>query len=166
MASGYRIEITPNELGADSVAFTLDASVSPFRLTEVSVQIGSDGSPLPIELGEIDFRAYVSIAVALSAGVFPSRGQAPMAGSGPPSDETYESRPSASQVPTVTASTVRRLGRKTDVPRTGAPSDLAVYYWRLGSVAKVAKHYDVPRQVARDWIKELRNRNSIPNPWS
>lgn len=76
MDSFYRVEITSNELGASSVAFTLDLSVKPFRVAEVSVQVGSDGSPLPGELIDVDFGACLSIAIALSRGVFPSPSEA------------------------------------------------------------------------------------------
>jgi transposase-like protein len=46
------------------------------------------------------------------------------------------------------------------------PSDLGQVNWKLGSVAKVADHYDVPRQIVRGWVKLLCEGGSLPDPWS
>ncbi|UGT60389.1 hypothetical protein [Nocardia asteroides] len=38
---------------------------------------------------------------------------------------------------------------------TDMPSDFGVNYWRLGSITKVARHYDVPHHIAKQWIASL-----------
>lgn len=50
----------------------------------------------------------------------------------------------------------------TDLP---PPPDLAMVYWRQGSIRKVAKHYDVRHSVAQSWIAGLRQQGRLPNPW-
>lgn len=164
MGARYRIEIAPDGVDGSSVAFTVDVSASPLRLAEIRVQIGNDGSPLPAELVGLDFHSCMSAAVALSQGVFPSQAEPDTAKPDPVPSSAAER--TASEDPTAANPPPKRsLPRTANPPGTGVPSDLAVNYWRLGSAAKVANHYDVPRQVARDWIKELRDQDLIPNPW-
>ncbi|MEV6364862.1 hypothetical protein [Nocardia asteroides] len=39
------------------------------------------------------------------------------------------------------------------------PSDFRVNYWKLRVLEKVARHYDVPNQIARAWIKSLQQQD-------
>ncbi|MEV0361049.1 hypothetical protein AB0H71_33850 [Nocardia sp. NPDC050697] len=54
-----------------------------------------------------------------------------------------------------------RKSKSEDATKTPAhssvsvPSDFGVNYWRLGSITKVARHYDVPNHIAKDWIASL-----------
>ncbi|UGT60390.1 hypothetical protein [Nocardia asteroides] len=48
---------------------------------------------------------------------------------------------------------------------TGMPSDFGVNYWRLGSITKVARHYDVPHHIAKDWIRLLQESGNLSGAW-
>ena len=54
---------------------------------------------------------------------------------------------------------------RSSTERNGMPSDFGVNYWRLGSIAKVSAHYDVPRRIAQDWIRTLQQQGKVANPW-
>jgi hypothetical protein len=72
--------------------------------------------------------------------------------------------PAHNQAPRTARSSRQRPGRGRNL--TGIPSDLPKAYWRLGSAAKLAEHYDVPRQIAQGWIKSLRAGGALPDPWT
>lgn len=138
-----------------------DLRVAAIRLYPPAV---SD-SRFPPELADLDFRQCISIARQLTDG---------NVNADPPALSDEHSSPTADrdvdgQSPGLTRPSKPRVSSRISQPRrvddksgsvsvskTGAPSDLGVVYWRLGSVPKVASHYNVPHQIARDWIKELR----------
>lgn len=160
MNTRFKIEVSPESNGVSgSATFIVEAGPGLLRISEVRIQPGASGVELPIELGELNFRGCITFVASLSEGRFSVGTQSgrtledpPLEPSGPPREAELPSEP-----PTV------RPAKKADRPSSGMPSDLARIYWRLGgSITKVAKHYDVPRQIARDWIKDLRNENAIP----
>lgn len=167
VATRYRIEITSDVPTDASATFIVDVSSSQIRLEEIRVQIGSDGAGLPTGLSKFDFEALVAAAVSMSEGAFPSPA---LTGAQPTRANRRETSPRAI---TATANALTRVSVPTAASgragsgrsAAGTPSDLPTVYWRLGgSIVKVAKHYDVPRQIANDWVKDLRGRNTIPTP--
>jgi hypothetical protein len=68
---------------------------------------------------------------------------------------------------TSTQRRTRRASERSGPTVTGVASDLPKVYWQLGgSAAKIAEYYDVPPQIARGWIKALRDGGALPDPWS
>jgi hypothetical protein len=160
-----RFTITVNPDDPATAGFTARVVVTGGQVvvTELSLQAGVDGRALPADLAGLDFATLARAAAALSAGDFnlaalpaqPSdadrrREQAPPA----PIHREHGARRRAGTVPGA------------GVGYTGVPSDLAVMFWRLGSAAKVADHYDVTPKVARTWIKALRAGGTLPDPWA
>jgi len=62
--------------------------------------------------------------------------------------------------------TTARQEKERDHPGVAdMPSDFGVNYWRLGTITKVARHYDVPHHVAKGWIKALQDQRQLSPPW-
>lgn len=158
MTTSYTISITRDVPGGSAVLAHVEIEPGRCTLTEISVRIGEDAAPLPKDLGLLDITVLIETAVALSEGRLPTRFQPE-----PPAHAGDETTSAAGTVP---AQATARRRRATPAQKNGAPSDLPLIYWRLGSVAKVAAHYDVTRQIARDWIRSVRKQGSLPNPWS
>lgn len=161
MSSRFKIEVSPEPCDDDSgrAVFIVEVAPALIRLEEVHVELGAGGVQLPRELAKLDFHTCMSIASTLSRGSFAVTNQVAATAEKPSSRSS--TNPASGQSARVKNSTATVAPTKSDRPRSGAPSDLRRTYWRLGgSVAKVAKHYNVPRQIAKDWVKELRNGNS------
>lgn len=173
MKSPAEFSITISPGGPDSASVQLVVSVDDSRAEITAVRLlATEGKlcTLPPELATLDFAACIALARELANRDLHTQGQGP--------DSTTESRISdgvtkadaiartnaTQQVkkPELESSRPRTRGAKSTSPTraAGTPSDLGAVYWRLGSVPKVAKHYDVPPQIARDWIKELRGGSS------
>lgn len=161
----YVLSLTPAGFDGPSVVAHIEIDGGRPRVVELTVRPGSDGLPLPHEVADLDFRLLAEQAVAMSTGRLPlvhvSRiedGQQPSAEAG--RDTTVEPSPPRP----VHKQRTRPPEGSGSVP-AGVPSDLGKVYWRLGSVAKVADHYDVPRQIARGWVKLLRDGGTLSDPW-
>ena len=75
---------------------------------------------------------------------------------------THTSSPDTHQPEPTTA----RQEKERDHPGVAdMPSDFGVNYWRLGTITKVARHYDVPHHVAKGWIKALQDQRQLSPPW-
>jgi hypothetical protein len=190
--TSYTIALTPSDVAQASAVLTVHMDSSEPRVTEVSVRLGTSNSPLPDELTTFDFRPILGTAALLSRGQLPVPCLS-AAGEADPSASSAESRgaesgvqrsapnppppkgsrtrsqqkPSLANQVTVPNKTPRgsALPAKAKNQREDAPSDLAVIYWREGTIAKVANHYSVPRHIAQRWIKLLRQGGTVPNPW-
>jgi hypothetical protein len=161
MNAQYRIDVSSEPQGAGGRAtFIVEKDEGGLRLDEVRIETGASGVEIPEILGELDFRGCISMALTLlRAGSAAPR--EPLSGQEAPLPPTQEAAQEtvADRIPTP-----RQAAKKTKRPDSGAPSDLARVYWRVGgSIAKVAKHYEVPRQIAGDWVKDLRDDNLIPS---
>jgi hypothetical protein len=189
--TSYTIVITSSDVTQASTVFTLDMNSSERQITEVSVCFGANNTPLPVELTTFDFRPILGTVALLSRGQLPNfclstadesstvlsaeslgRGAGDQhSGSNSPSLETTRtpSQKKPSMTDQVTRTSRTRRGdtppRKTKAQREDMPSDLAVVYWREGTIAKVADHYSVPRYIAQRWIKLLRQGGTVPDPW-
>jgi hypothetical protein len=166
MTSRYEISVTREESSEPIAVFAVDASTTEFRVAEIRVQLGAEGSALPAGLLQFDYDAFMAVAVALSRGALPATEHTDIC-------QKPTNKPPAPNADALRNHVIRRSAaspdrtdrdRRQGSPSSDAstPSDLPVTYWRLGSVAKVAKHYDVPRQVASGWVKALRDRSIIP----
>lgn len=165
MTRRFVITVRQDLVDGTSATFTVDMESDFVRVSEVRVQCGRDGSPLPGALANFDYSAYVSLASALSNGRFP----APEAADKVPQRSNDDSggsggltaRKATTQL--IPAGVIRRstAGRRVGAAsKTSFPPDFARVYWRLGSIARVAKHYDISRHVAKDWIRELQEQNT------
>jgi hypothetical protein len=166
----FVISIRPQSSEGVSAAFTVDVQAGLIQVREIRVQNAADGSHLPAELADFDYGAFVFMAADLSRGQFPlpERADSHQKISNDPDDGPQEPRvrrsPPTSAVVDAGGSAVRRHAASRS--QTGIPPDLARVYWNLGgSTVKVAKHYDVPHHIAKDWVRELRNQNVIATRW-
>jgi hypothetical protein len=190
--TSYTIAFTPSDVAEASAVLTVHVNSSEPRVTEVSVRLGTSNRPLPDGLTTCDFRQILETVALLSRGQLPapclsaadeadpsgasaeSRGgesSTPRSGPSPPPPEgppmRSQQKPSPMDQVTMANKTSRgsALPAKAKNQREDTPSDLAVVYWREGTIAKVANHYSVPRHIAQRWIKLLRQGGTVPNPW-
>jgi hypothetical protein len=174
VSNTYTIKIAPAE-GGKGPSITVTAALGPDgpRVVELVVQPGAVESTLPAELADLDFGELLRAAAAL----------APMTiGDGTPhpaaTDPHEDVAPqlfddAALAVAGLDRPRTRRKPKKTRNPSFSdrrptagqPPADLGKMYWRLGSVAKVARHYEVSNQMVKAWIQILREAGEIPNPW-
>ncbi|WP_378741100.1 hypothetical protein [Nocardia brasiliensis] len=178
MTDSYTIAISNTRTGVVAVTATVEIDATGVRLTEVRAEANGD-TFVPEGLANIDFPLLVRTANMLSGpSVQPKLTPAP-ASMGenntepvdtdgdllvPPEIDERVVVPVAdlSKQPTGRAHERGQLQRE---QRSGVPADFGVTYWRLGSIAKVAKHYDVPHHVAQDWIKSLQQQGKLASPW-
>jgi hypothetical protein len=193
-AGTYVLALTPTDPAMPSVVARIELDTGHARIVEISVRPGSAGTPLPAELTDIDLPMLIQNAALMSAGRLPasapgsSATEAPSRSGAPPSPPDAEAKTrdaetqEAQDKPKVADAGIdRRTPAHDPAPRAarssrqrpdrgrnpnGIPSDLPKVYWRLGSAAKVAEHYDVPRQIAQGWIKSLRAGGTLPDPWT
>jgi hypothetical protein len=190
--TSYTIAVTPSDVTQASAVLTVHVDSSERRVTEIFIRLGTSKKPLPDELATFDFRPILETVVLLSHGQLPDHFLSPAgeldlsassAESHGPGSGAYSSQPNPSSSegsrtrsrqkpsPADQATTANRTPRgsappvKTKNQWEDMPSDLAVIYWRQGTIAKVANHYSVPRHIAQRWIKLLRQGNTVPNPW-
>ncbi|MFI6133217.1 hypothetical protein [Micromonospora sp. NPDC051141] len=148
--------------GSGQIKAVVDLASAGPTVREISVRPDDGGSTVPQKLAALDFRQIVEIASRLS-------GEAEAPGSVPDIvDRDDMDRDEPAQ---------RIDGGRTSAPadkvppgRVGKhvsdmPPDFPVRYWKMGSAARVAEHYSVPRQIANGWIKELRRTGKAPDPW-
>jgi len=181
-AGTYVLALTPADSAMPSVIARIELDAGHARIVEISVRPGSAGAPLPAELGDIDLPILIQNAALMSAGRLPTgaasssaTGAQSLSGTAPgPSDAEAPDNPEDADADAdpPTPAPARRAARSSrqrpdrGPNLNGVPSDLPKTYWRLGSVAKLAEHYDVPRQIAQGWIKSLRAGGALPDPWA
>ncbi|MFC8387031.1 hypothetical protein [Nocardia sp. NPDC057272] len=178
MTDSYTITITNTRSGVAVATATVEIGDAGVRLAEVGTEI--DGEYLvPEVLATFDFPFLVRTANMLSGASAQDERvsepdppleenetksqEMPSEPSAPPADGrgvTLADTGSSERLP---ADRERAMSKRDQ--RAGAPSDFGVTYWRLGSTAKVAKHYDVPHRIAQDWIKSLQQQGKLASPW-
>ena len=169
----YTVQILSTDPAHTSATITVRLDPHGPEIHEITVHIGSDATPFPEELAQLDFHSAISAAATLSRGHLPTGPDTTAPDTDPiesqPVDQHQQRATSAPGTPrpsTTPAAQSRRGGRQRHTTgKTDLPSDLAMTYWKLGTTAKVAAHYSVPRQVAHKWIQLLRQGGTLPNPW-
>ncbi|WP_459546642.1 hypothetical protein [Nocardia sp. X0981] len=191
MSNIYTISISDADREDVLATATVDITSGRARITEIRARAGAEA--VPPQLGEIDFSLLVRTAMMFSGAARP--GPHPGTEEGPATDDRpsapAEPAPpmAAEPAPPMAAEPAPSMVAE-PVPPTGAPesavrqsreaarpapkgntknfdmpADFGVTYWRLGSIAKVAKHYDVPHRIAQEWIKALQEAGKAANPW-
>jgi hypothetical protein len=165
--SVYVLSLTPTGPDGPTVVAHLEIDGGRVRVVELTVRPGSAGTSLPGEVADLDFRLLAEQAAVMSTGGMPLA-PAPRPGDGRQQPPDGASRGKAVESPPARPvnSRRRRAPEGSGSAVKGVPSDLAKVYWKLGSLAKVAAHYDVPRQIAQGWVKSLRDHGALPDPWS
>lgn len=153
----YTIAISPEDPAATSATVVVEVGTDGLRIRAVTVRPGADGAPLPPEIVGLDLATLSEALTMLSPGRRAAAPDAAPVGVAPTEEPAAQPRASAAQP--------RPPAGRGPQPPSHVPSDLGTVYWRLGTVSKVAEHYDVPRPVARDWIKTLRKARGMPDPW-
>ncbi|WP_435593644.1 hypothetical protein [Nocardia sp. bgisy118] len=178
MTDSYTITITNTRTGVVVATATVEIGDAGVRLTEVGAEISGEHF-VPEALATFDFPFLVRTANMLSGASAQDERVSEPAPSVQENEYKPQEMPSESSAPpadsrgatlTDTASSERfPAGRERARPkrdqRAGAPADFGVTYWRLGSISKVAKHYDVPHHIAQDWIKSLQQQGKLASPW-
>ncbi|QIS22161.1 hypothetical protein [Nocardia terpenica] len=171
MGNLYTISIAASDQSEVVAAATVEVIDDQALITEIRTEVGAS-TVIPLQLGSIDFSLLVRTAVMLSGAMdpkpdfrvddreFASRNQLP-------SDVGPRTEPPSTAVADQARAPVGNPGpvRKERAKNHGMPSDFGVTYWRLGSIAKVAKHYEVPHHIAQDWIKSLQKEGKVASPW-
>lgn len=156
----YTIVVSGVDAGGWSITFEVESgSEAELAITQVRIRPGTSNVNFPaMQLSGFDFASSLQLAARLFAGA----GDPPM--SVRDSQQPAPLPPNGSvEAPVANGPDLTK--KSPQQSKGGAPSDLARTYWRLGSVPQVARHYDVPRQVARDWISELQARQELPKSW-
>lgn len=159
----YVLSLTPAGHDGPTVVAQLEISRGRLRIAELTVRPAPTGTPLPGELADLDFRVLAEQAAAMSTGRILA---APADGGQEPPGQSATAGAVDSLPGKSTHRRTRRASESSGSKSEGVPSDLPKVYWQLGSAAKVADHYDVPAQIARGWIKALRDGGTLPDPWS
>lgn len=167
MSDIYTISISDADREDALATATVEITGDRARITEIRTRAGAEA--VPAQLGEIDFSLLVRTAMMFSGAARPE----PHPGAEEePATGGRLSAPAEPVPPTAPPEPVIRPSRETARPAPKAstrnfdmPADFGVTYWRLGSIAKVAKHYDVPHHIAQDWIKALQEAGKAANPW-
>ncbi len=165
MTNSYTITICSPDTGATLVTATAKIDASGTHLTEVRSEANSD-ELIPEELAHIDFPFLVRTAIMLTGqyrdrtalhdkfSTANSRSSSVAIATPEPEDASLERH-----------ATQKNTDKALPTRRRSAPDDFGVTYWRLGSIAKVARHYEVPNHIAQDWIKSLQQQGKLANPW-
>lgn len=146
----------------------VSATVQVFNGSAVVTEIHAEtaeGHVLPSPLASVDLSLLVRTmalvsrpeSVDSSPGTDASESETRNSGGKSPLAELHSSAPS------IDGSTDAASENRT--AKDAIPSDFGVNYWRLGSLAKVAKHYDVPHHVAQSWIKKLQRDGKVASQW-
>jgi hypothetical protein len=172
MGDRYTIYITGPDRDAVLVTATVEVAGEGARITQVRAELAA-GDTIPYQLASIDFSVLIrtasmlpgSPAAPVVTGPPPEPGRSPDIGESPilVADKPAEGDPRAPDG-AEPASTSSAAAGDAAGPHP-MPSDFAVNYWRLGSIAKVARHYGVPHRIAQDWIKALQQQGKATNPW-
>ncbi|WP_280309508.1 hypothetical protein [Nocardia abscessus] len=193
MADNITIAISDSNNGVVLATAMVEIVAGEARLTEVRATTGGDGF-VPKALARLDFQLLVRTVTMLSmSSVHATTTTPPPPVSAevsspsaitdtatPPGDDSSRPTPSAvEQVvsegnvgsssshnrPTNRMRVAHERAQLQQEQRNGMPLDFGVTYWRLGSIAKVARHYEVPHHIAQDWIKSLQQQGKLASPW-
>lgn len=149
MSDTFTLTITDTDTGHTRLAAVVHVDATGTQL--VTVRTPTSGQQVPQALAELDFADMIRTAAA-------PRSPDPT----PPASTASGGNSTRATAPT--SAVVARVHRQApEIPPL--PSDFGVNYWRLGSVAKVARHYDVPHRIAQGWIKALQHQGKLANPW-
>jgi hypothetical protein len=167
----YKISVAGPD--SDVILATADVEVSDTGARIIEIRTESDGnSAVPQQLKDINFSLLIQTASILSGHIAPDdRSTTSKEASSGAKDELQApgilDQPQQETVVSRTASTINdtRENHNRQPSKTDMPSDFGVNYWRLGSISKVAKHYDVPHHIAQDWIKTLQREGKAARPW-
>ncbi|GGK79674.1 hypothetical protein [Mangrovihabitans endophyticus] len=142
--STFTITVTSDSEDGPQATVVAEGGPDGLRVHAVTVRLGADAAGFPGEIARLDFRSVWAMVAELPLGR--------RLGALPPSgeEEAQEEKATSPSPGTPQAK--------------GVPDDLAVVYWRVGSVAKVATHYDVPRHIAAGWVRRLRDTGKAPDP--
>ncbi|MBV7708159.1 hypothetical protein NOVA_35830 [Nocardia nova] len=165
MTESYIITISDGQTGTTLATARAEIDASGARMTEIRSE--AMDILVPDALERIDFPLLVRTANML-AGL--SQRPEDRDRSGESNSAPRERESTSTIVEAVEATAGQRDGRQASAlpPRTqkpGIPDDFGVTYWRLGSISKVARHYDVPHHIAQDWIRSLQQQGKLANPW-
>lgn len=145
MSGQFTLSVMSDEEGGPAFKATVVLRGEELVITALSVRPGVDGELIPTRLVNEELaKLLAKVATTLKPGTLADTAEAAI--SAPAKNEA---------VPGSRLSTTKTPRR----PRAGGPpSDLATIYWRLGTITKVANHYEVDKHIARKWINQLSNR--------
>ncbi|MEV2226725.1 hypothetical protein AB0E01_43815 [Nocardia vinacea] len=177
MTDSYTIAISNSRTGVVLASATVEIDGTGARLTAVRAETSGE-SFVPEALAHIDFPLLVRTANMLSSSptqANPTSTPAPAGASNPKPAESDNNTPTPTEgedgTSTLSGGSPKRISGAHEraelqrEQRKRAPTDFGVTYWRLGSISKVAKHYDVPNHIAQDWIKSLQRQGKLASPW-
>jgi hypothetical protein len=153
MSESFTLTITDTETGRARLTAVVRVDATGTHLVTVRTTPGW----VPLALAELDFAGLIHTATAPRS-PDPTLPTSTGSGVGNGSGRT----PARAATP---AAAVPATGRRQAPEIPPVPSDFGVTYWRLGSIAKVAHHYDVPHRTAQAWIKALQHHRTPANPW-
>ncbi|MEV6096230.1 hypothetical protein [Nocardia sp. NPDC051981] len=169
MKNTYTISIA----GPDSTTILVTATVEAFnggaRIREIRAEMGGEFT-IPPELGDVDFSLLVRTSLALNltppAHTVPAADVPSALKVDRPSRNDSEMDDCAQYESSAASDTIgHEYSTNNHSNRLDIPADFGVTYWRLGSISKVAKHYDIPNHLAQAWIKLLQKNGQLANPW-
>ncbi|MEV6364868.1 hypothetical protein [Nocardia asteroides] len=159
MTDSYTITISDSDTGLPALIATIEISNSTARISEIRVEL--DGVEIHESLTQIDFPLLIHTIRMLSGKLHSAT--RPTA-TGFKDAETLRPVAGPQEAPNRMRQPLKKT-KDTERKTNEVPPDFGVYYWRLGSIAKVAKHYNVPHHVAQHWIRSLQERGQLANPW-
>jgi hypothetical protein len=167
--SRYTIEVAPEDPDGSGVTFTLQVDSAGISVMSMVVRLPQSGDLPSDELSRFDFQTWMAVAASALDGqrITPVIRESQV---NPPSDMAPHVESRIEKIATqarvsVGKPKVDNRSVSTSKPGAGAPPDIGVTYWRLGTIGKVAKHYGVPNRIASDWIAELRRNGDAPSRW-
>ncbi|MEW1736407.1 hypothetical protein AB0346_10715 [Nocardia beijingensis] len=166
MTKIYTITISDNRTGIALATATVELDASGARLTSIRAEASGD-ERIPEAMADFDFPLLVHIAGML-AGSAGGPGATPSTPACSTEAEPIQAAPPVDGATATPRAPIHDESVRTPTlrpQRSSAPADFAVNYWRLGSIAKVARHYDIPHHIAREWIESLQQQGKLGNPW-
>ncbi|WP_405161486.1 hypothetical protein OG203_34865 [Nocardia sp. NBC_01499] len=168
----YKISISVVESNKILATATVEVSDNWAKIVEVHAEV-SENYVVPTELAAVDFSVLVRTASLLAGNpMLDEPGDVTVTVSVAQEEEADEESANVSESPGNEKSSDEMAPSEVEQPdhgnrsvKTDMPSDFGVTYWRLGSIAKVAKHYGVPHRIAQDWIRSLQREGKVASPW-
>lgn len=167
MAHSYRIAILNDDSSETLIEAIVQLTGTNARIT--MIRAGSAiNEGVPKEIADVDLsilaRAAATLAAApgLTAGMKAHDLQANLPELG------MDNHPSPQLISTTRETSAEIKAAQIDAGSSRTPempTDFGVTYWRLGSIVKVSKYYDVSHHTAAEWIKTLQRQGKVSNPW-
>lgn len=176
MTNSYRIAILSDESSETIIEAIVQLTGTSARITMIRAGSAIEEG-VPKQINDVDLSILVRAASTLSVAPVltgPSTGvEAPDLRGDLPDIETADqpAAPSISPIRDFSAEEIKTTQAQILHPEPGnsrartIPADFGVTYWRLGSIVKVSKHYDVPHHTAAEWIKTLQTQGKVSSPW-